>query len=257
MSFDYRQNVTDLVQAQDVNVLYDEATAVGVYLGTNPHVSSTWGAAAFTSATTVWSTVRDRIQNVENGTYTAINARVRTDGGSTIVPGAASTIGLVIKATSGQSSNLFEVQPSGSTTPVVKIDKDGILYHNNAVVATLTGAEALSNKTLTNTTISGATNTLSNIAAASVIATGSTDIKTYVDAKPTVYYQASQPSSGVKDGDIWVDKSSAATAFDSTAFITTGSASITSGYGYHRVTASTSAPTNADGANGDIWLQYV
>lgn len=257
MSFDYRQNVTDLVQAQDVNVLYDEASAVGTYLGTNPHVSATWGASAFTSATTVWATVRDRIQNLENGTYTAINSRVKTDGGSILVPGTTATVGLTLKATSGQTANLFEAQPSGSTTPVVKIDKDGILYQNNSVVATLTGTETLSNKTLTSTVISGANNTLSNIAATAVIATGTTDIKTYVDAKPTVYYQNTQPVSGLKDGDIWVDKSSSATAYDSTSFITNTSPSVTSGFGFHRITASTSAPTNSDGANGDIWLQYV
>lgn len=41
-----------------------------------------------------------------------------------------------------------------------------------------------------------------------------------------------------------------------TAIVTT-SPSVTSGYGYHRVTASTSAPGSGDGANGDIWIQYV
>lgn len=257
MSFDYRQNVTDLVQAQDVNVLYDEASAVGTYLGTNPHVSATWGATAFTSGTTTWATVRDRIQNVENGVFTAVNSRVKTEGGSTIQPGTTSTVGLVLKASSGQSANLLESQTSGSSTAVTKIDKDGILYYNGSVVATLNGTETLSNKTLSGSTINGSSNTLTNIAAASVIATGSTDIKTYVDAKPAVYYQNTQPSTGIKDGDIWVDKSSTATAFDASSFITVSSPSVTSGYGYRRITASTSAPTSGDGANGDIWLQYV
>ena len=257
MVFDYRQNVTDLIQAQDVNVLYDEVSAVGAVLGLTPNVSATWGSSSFSSATTTWSSVGARLQNIENGVYTGVNNRVKTDGGSTVIPGTTSTVGIVVKATSGQSANLFESQTSGSSTAVTKIDKDGILYHNGAVVATTTGTETLSNKTLTGATISGSTNTLSNIAASSVIATGTTNIKAYVDAKPTVYYQTSAPVSGLKDGDIWVDSDSEATSFDSTSFLTTSSASVTSGFGFRRITASTSAPTSGDGVNGDVWLQYI
>ena len=39
--------------------------------------------------------------------------------------------------------------------------------------------------------------------------------------------------------------------------ITTSSSSVTSGFGFRRITASTSAPSSGDGANGDVWLQYV
>lgn len=257
MSFDYRQNVTDLVQAQDVNVLYDEASAVGATLGTNPQVSASWGGSGFDSSTTSWTTVKDRIQNIENGVYIAVTSRVSTNGGSTIQPASTSTKGLVLKAVSGQSANLLESQTSGSTTAVTKIDKDGILYYNGSIVATINGTETLSNKTLSGATISGSSNTLSDIDASVVIATGTTDIKTYVDAKPVVYYTSTQPSSGIKDGDIWVDKSSTATSFDSSSFLTNSSSSITSGYGFHRITASTNAPTSGDGANGDVWLQYI
>jgi hypothetical protein len=257
MSFDYRANVTDLIQAQDVNVLYDEVSSVGTYLGQNPHISATWGNSAFTSGTTTWESVAARIQNIENGVYTGINSRVHTDGGSTIQPSTSSVVGLIVKATSGQSVNLFESQTSGSSTAVTKIDKDGVLYYNGSVVATISGTETLTNKTLTGATIDGSLNTLSKVPATAVIATGTTDIKTYVDAKPTVYYQTSAPSTGLKDGDIWVDSDSVATSFDSSTFLTTSSASVTSGYGFHRITASTSAPTSGDGANGDVWLQYV
>lgn len=39
--------------------------------------------------------------------------------------------------------------------------------------------------------------------------------------------------------------------------VTSASTSITSGYGYHRITASSSSPSSGDGSNGDIWIQYV
>jgi hypothetical protein len=257
MVFDYRTNVTDLIQAQDVNVLYDEVSAVGSTLGLNPNVSATWGSSSFSTGTTSWASVAARLQNIEHGVYTGVNGRVHTGGGSTITPATTSTVGLVIKATSSQSANLFESQTSGSSTAVTKIDKDGILYYNGSVVSTLSGTETLTNKTLTSATIDGSLNTLSKIPATAVIATGTTDIKTYVDAKPVIYYQTSAPSTGLKNGDIWVDSDSTATSFDSSDFITTSSASVTSGYGFRRITASTSAPTSGDGENGDVWLQYV
>jgi len=39
--------------------------------------------------------------------------------------------------------------------------------------------------------------------------------------------------------------------------ITTSSSSVTSGFGFRRIAASTSAPSSGDGANGDVWLQFV
>lgn len=39
--------------------------------------------------------------------------------------------------------------------------------------------------------------------------------------------------------------------------ITTSSSSVTSGFGFRRITGSTSAPSSGDGANGDVWIQYV
>lgn len=256
MQFDYRQNVTDLIQAQDVNVLYDEAIAVGTVLGLTPNVSDTWGSGSFVSTTTSWTTVKARLQNIEYGVFTAFNSRVKTDGGSTITPGAAGTKGLVIKAQSGQTANLFESQASGSTTAVTAINSSGVLYHNGAVVATLSNAETLSNKTLSSSVISGSTNTFSNIPVAAVITSGTTNIQQYVDAKANIFWQTSAPTSP-KDGDIWVDSDSTPSAFDATSFLTATSPSVTTGFGYRRITASTSAPLSSDGADGDVWLQYI
>jgi hypothetical protein len=39
--------------------------------------------------------------------------------------------------------------------------------------------------------------------------------------------------------------------------LTTSSASVTTGFGFKRITASTSTPSSGDGVNGDVWLQYV
>lgn len=256
IQFDYRANVTDLIQAQDVNVLYDEVIAIGnTTIGTTPLTSATWGATATLSTSTSWASLKDRIQNLENGTFASYNYRVSTQGGSTLTPSGTDVVGLIVRATAGQTADLVRAQSSDGTT-VTKVDKDGVLYYNNAVVATRTGTETLTNKTLSSATISGSTNTVTNLAPTSVIVSGTTNIQQYVDAKPTTYYVGTQPSSP-KAGDIWVDSTSTTTTFDTTSYLSNSSPSVTSGFGYHRITASTSAPLSTDGANGDIWLQYV
>lgn len=42
-----------------------------------------------------------------------------------------------------------------------------------------------------------------------------------------------------------------------TTTVKSNSSSVTTGFGYRRINASTSAPSSGDGANGDVWLQYV
>lgn len=122
-----RRDLLDLVVAADVNTLYDEVTATQQELGTSPRVSPTWGGGTFTSSTTNWNSVKERLANIENGVYTSINERVDTSGGSTIVSGANSTVSLTIRAKSGQTANLLEVRNSSSTV-VASVTPSGTLY---------------------------------------------------------------------------------------------------------------------------------
>jgi hypothetical protein len=258
IQFTYKQNYTDTVIAEDVNTAYDEIISLGSTIGTNPTTNDSLSVLSSYVATSVtWPTLKARIQNIENGVYTAFNNRVSTAGGSTITSGGTGTVGLVVKATSGQTVDILQTQKSDGTV-TFKVDKNGVATYGSKVLATLDGSETLTNKTIQSSTIDGSLNTLSNISATAVIATGSTNIKSYVDAKATVTYSTTQPSSGMKDGDIWVDKSSTVTSFDPTSFISTSSPSVaTTSFGYRRVIGSTAAPTSSDGADGDVWLQYI
>jgi hypothetical protein len=317
ISFTQKVDLRDIVLASDINSVYDEVTAIGVTLGTLPAENTGWQGGSFDQSTTSWNTVRERIQNIEYGLYTAFNDRVNKTGGTTITPLTNTVVNLTVQSKVGQTADIFQGKTSSGNT-VTKIDKDGILYHNSAIVATRTNSE-----TLTNKTINGPDNLLTNIAPGSVIVSGSTNIKQYVDARPVNYYQSTQPDAVALStplGSIWVDSSTDITPFDSTAYLLKGTADntflaittavanyatkfeLTTNYynktyidqsvytkseidqnqvsktygdgrylqtaaasvgttssdnGYRRIRVSTSAPTSGDGANGDIWIQYI
>jgi hypothetical protein len=244
-----RVNLQDPVLAEDVNTVYEELTAVQTELGVSPKTSGTWGSGSFNSTTTAWSSLKARIQNIENGLYSVHEGYVSKLGGTTVIPSGTSTVNLTVRAQSSQTADLFQARTSSGSV-ITKIDSSGLLFVNSVAVATISGTQTLSNKT-----ISDSNNSIT-LSPASVIVTGTTDIQEYVDAKPTVYYQSTQPS-GAVTGSVWVDSSSSLTPFNTTGYLTTSSSSVTSGFGFRRITASTSAPTSGDGANGDVWLQYV
>jgi len=118
--------LTDVVNAGDVNIIYGELKAVTDTLGVTPNKRLTaWGSDSFTSGATTWTTVYDRITNVEAGTYTAFNDRVKSSGGSSIVQTVVSSaVNLTVQAYSTQTSNLFEAKNTAGT-PITYITKDG------------------------------------------------------------------------------------------------------------------------------------
>lgn len=125
-SFTTKVDFTDTVLAAHVNNLQEEVVAVQTELGTDVAVGSGWvGAVDF--ATTNWNTLKDRLANIEYGLKDVYDEYVSDVGGSTIIPSGTSVKGLVIKATAGQTANLFEAQNSSSTV-ITKIDSSGLVY---------------------------------------------------------------------------------------------------------------------------------
>ena len=114
-SFIAQVDLTSIVDAVDVNDAYDEITAIQTTLGTSPATSGTWGASSFSSSTTSWTTVKERIQNIENGVYPAVNGSVSKSGGDIITSSGASVVSLTLKGASSQSANLFEAKDSSNT----------------------------------------------------------------------------------------------------------------------------------------------
>lgn len=120
--FDYRT----IIFADHVNKLQNELSATQTTLGANVLVSSGW-VGSFDTATTTWSTVKARLQNIEYGLKKAYDERVNTAGGSTVTPSAVGVIGLIFKAITSQTSNLTEWR-NVSNSVISYVDKDGEIY---------------------------------------------------------------------------------------------------------------------------------
>lgn len=250
-TFNRRRDLLDIIQAVDINQAYDEITALQTVLGTFlTSKPAAWSSGSFTTPSS-WPTFRERIENIEAGVFSAFNDRVRSTGGTTITVTNNATVSLAIRANSGQTADLLQVQNSSGTV-VTRITSDGNLSLGGIAPVTLTGTQ-----TITGKTISGAQNTLLNIAPSSVIVAGTTNIQQFVEARPTVFYQGTAPT-GVITGTIWINSAQNIDPFDTASLLlTTAPSPPPAEMGYRRVVAATTAPTSSDGANGDVWLQYV
>lgn len=250
-TFTKKRDLLDIVLAADINLVYDEVTAIETILGVSVATNAGWTSGTFNPTNLNWTSLRARIQNIEYGLHDAYTDRVKASGGSTITATDNSTVSLTLAAKSGQTANLLQVKNSGGTV-ITRVLADGTLQVNNSAIATLAGVESLTNKTL-----NGNNNTFVNIPPSSMVVSGSTDIQEFVESRPTVFYQSTAPT-GVIPGTIWVDSSQNIEPFDASALLLSSDPSVgTDETGFRRISASLLAPTSADGANGDIWLQYI
>lgn len=78
-SFTTKVDFTDTVLAAHVNSLQEEVVAVQTELGTDVAVGSGW-IGVFDSITTNWSTLKDRLANMEYGIQDALDASIPTGG---------------------------------------------------------------------------------------------------------------------------------------------------------------------------------
>lgn len=129
-------NSVDIVQAADPNTLRAEVLAIETVIGASPSVST----AASSSSSWYndgrdYSTIINRLANIEIGIVADTHTQyAKNAGGSTITPGTISTVGLTIKAKSGQTANLQQWEDSSGNI-VTYIDSTGKLYASGASVA--------------------------------------------------------------------------------------------------------------------------
>jgi hypothetical protein len=129
-TFQTHVNITEIIDASHPNNIQSEVVAVEAAIGVNPATSTTPSpSGTFTASSTAYSTVKDRLANIETGIVSDAHSqylRKAGDSANVITPNSTSVKGLVIKAAPSQSANLQEWQTSGGT-PVTYIDNAGNL----------------------------------------------------------------------------------------------------------------------------------
>lgn len=127
VGFTPKQNITDVVIAEDINRAYEEITAIAANVGLSPKTRSTsWGSGIFDTTTPSYSSLGERVRNVENGTFIVYGDYVSKSGGTTISSISASTVSLTIRAKSDQTANLLNITNSAGTGILASVTKDGL-----------------------------------------------------------------------------------------------------------------------------------
>lgn len=224
--FTPKVDLVDTVMASHVNLLQDEMTAVQTTLGTGI-LSSSW-LGTFSQAAS-HASVGARLANIESG----LRATTGVHGLTGTVVGTSDTQTLTNKTLSGASNTLSNIAQSSVTGLVTdlsaKASSTDLTTHTSATAAHgATGAVVgtTNTQTLTNKTIDGASNTLSNIAQSSV-----TSLSTSLASKANL-------SGATFTGNVNVVSPTAA-----------GST------GARQITLSTADPSG--GADGDVWIKYI
>ena len=122
----FRVDNKDKVVANDVNVVYTEVIALSNQLGAGGVITSEWSqtGSAYTTSTSVWPSLKDRLKNIEDGLVKGFDTSVRNTGGSTITMATTSTIGLVIKSAASNTADLLKIVDSNDNV-LAGVNKDG------------------------------------------------------------------------------------------------------------------------------------
>jgi hypothetical protein len=124
-----RVDGVSIVSAIDVNSLYQEVVAVQSILGINPQTrpaATPWTTTVPLDTVTTYTTIRDRISNVENGLNIVYNDYVKKSGGTTIQSSGVGVVGLTLAPIANQTADMFQTVVSGAT--LVKITAAGKLW---------------------------------------------------------------------------------------------------------------------------------
>jgi hypothetical protein len=118
------------IYATHITTIYPEITAIQNELGSGGVKTSVASSSASTYAAIngqSWSNLQSRLANIERGVIQLPTLRVSLSGGSTITPGAIGTVGLSVRATSGQTANLLEIR-NASDTIVNRFSANGAFF---------------------------------------------------------------------------------------------------------------------------------
>ena len=262
--FTGKVDLVDVVLAEHVNLLQDEVTAIETTLGTGM-LTSTW-TGSFDSASTTHASVSARLRNLEAGVLSKTDSSVGVTltGSQTLtnkaISGASNTFSnipesavtnlvtdLGLKApladpaltgnptaptqTAGNSSTRIATTAfvgGAISTAVSTHEADTTAVHGIADTAELLVRTAT--QTVTNKTMSGASNTFSAIPQSAITNLGS---------------------------DLALKAPLASPSFTGTTSVVSPTGATGAGVRQVWITSTAGAPSNGTGADGDLWIVYV
>jgi hypothetical protein len=137
-TFTNKVDLVDTVLADHINALQDEVRAMAIALSGNPstNILTSSFSGTFTSATTSWTSIDERLNNIEaglvSGTGTA-SPYVKKVGDAIQPP--SGTVGLVVKTTAGTSNNALGFNLDSAGLP--KVGTANVLYVGSTEYSTL------------------------------------------------------------------------------------------------------------------------
>jgi hypothetical protein len=296
-SYTAEVDLVSTVAADNVNSLQQEIVAIETALGTaastNPLTSTFTGS--WSTATTNWTTVGDRLNNIEAGLVNGVtNAPyVSKTGGTTIT--SSSNKALVLQMGTG-SLNLLEAYSIGATlgfnidqNGIPKVGTSNVIYVNssdyntlvtNTSSASTTAGAAIPKAAFTTAgqilyaTGSGAYSTLSIGSTGQYLGVSSglpawSNFASYLPSNTLttkgdlLYYNSGNTNLGIGSTGQVLTVVSGLPAWQtpSTAYVSTTNGTVTtastSSAVVRNISTSTASPTSGDGVNGDVWLVYV
>jgi hypothetical protein len=171
-SFVSKVDFADTVLAEHVNSLQDEVNSLQANLGTLIKTGSGW-VGVFDQLTSNWDTLKDRLANIEYGLGDVYNDYVSLSGGSVILSGANSTVGLTVKAKTSQTANIANFKNS-SDAVVTYVNSSGDLYTSSRQVVPIVYSSSQPSSVPAGTIWVNSTSNVSILTAQSGIPSGGT-----------------------------------------------------------------------------------
>ena len=124
--FQPKVNIQDIVDAADPNALQEEVVALGTTLGLNPALSTTPSSSNSFANSTQFSTVVQRLANIETGIVADTHTQyIKRTGNEIITNATASNVAFTVKGATSQSANL-QNWTNSSNTVVASISSTGV-----------------------------------------------------------------------------------------------------------------------------------
>jgi len=133
--FTTKVNALDIVDAADPNSLQEEVVALETTIGLNPALSTTPSSSNTFANSTQFSTIVQRLANIETGIVADTHTQyIKRTGNEILTNATASNVAFTVKGASSQSANL-QNWTNSSNTVLASVSSAGVISAPNGLSA--------------------------------------------------------------------------------------------------------------------------